>query len=294
MAAFFILPAFVLEAHASSGENGDPGAPESIHITILPEAISSTVTITDSTAGKASGEYTATGANGEGNGAANEQPTSGIIDITPRPEDEQPDDNGTEGEPPAIEFPPVVQPPPPEQTAPPRPFTPPGTGEVLDNATSDDGKEFFTITTPDENVFYLIIDRQRGTQNVYFLNAVTEADLLSLATIPERPEPPVAEPPPVVVVPEPTPEPLPEPEPESSGNGMMAIVVIIVLGAGGAGWYFKVYRPKQQGGVDTGEFDGEDYGDFDPYADDDENQPDYDSADWDSDDTAAGGDGEDK
>ena len=62
-----------------------------------------------------------------------------------------------------------------------RPFTPEGTGTVVDNATDGDGKEFFTITTPSENVFYLIIDRQRDGQNVYFLNAVTEKDLLALA-----------------------------------------------------------------------------------------------------------------
>ena len=53
---------------------------------------------------------------------------------------------------------------------------PGGTGTVIENATEEDGKEFYTIMTPDENVFYLIIDRQRNTENVYFLNAVTEAD----------------------------------------------------------------------------------------------------------------------
>lgn len=57
----------------------------------------------------------------------------------------------------------------------------------VDNATDADGKEFFTITTPAENVFYLVIDRQRETENVYFLNAVTEADLLALAEISEEP-----------------------------------------------------------------------------------------------------------
>ena len=46
-----------------------------------------------------------------------------------------------------------------------KPFTPEGTGTVVDNATDGDGKEFFTITTPSENVFYLIIDRQRDGQN---------------------------------------------------------------------------------------------------------------------------------
>ena len=48
------------------------------------------------------------------------------------------------------------------------PFTPNGTGTVVDNATDEDGKEFYTIQTADENVFYLVIDKQRGTENVYF------------------------------------------------------------------------------------------------------------------------------
>ena len=67
----------------------------------------------------------------------------------------------------------------PEETAEPNPFTPNGTGTVLDNATSEDEKEFYTIVTEDENVFYLVIDKQRDTENVYFLNAVTESDLMA-------------------------------------------------------------------------------------------------------------------
>ena len=84
----------------------------------------------------------------------------------------------------------------PEETATPNPFTPNGTGTVLDNATSEDEKEFYTIVTEDENVFYLVIDKQRDADNVYFLNAVTESDLMSLAepdteetTEPVEPEP---------------------------------------------------------------------------------------------------------
>ena len=49
----------------------------------------------------------------------------------------------------------------PEETATPNPFTPNGTGTVLDNATSEDEKEFYTIVTENENVFYLVIDKQR-------------------------------------------------------------------------------------------------------------------------------------
>lgn len=41
------------------------------------------------------------------------------------------------------------------------PFTPDGTGTVVDNATDEDGKEFYTITTADESVFYLVIDKQK-------------------------------------------------------------------------------------------------------------------------------------
>jgi len=166
----------------------------------------------------------------------------------------------------------------PEPTeAPAQPFTPEGTGTVLDNANDEDGKEFFTITTPDENVFYLIIDRQRATENVYFLNAVTEADLLSLATIPERPEPikiPIVIEPPVIVEAEPIPEPVAASTQNSSnGRGMLIIALVVAFVGGVAGWYFKIYLPKQHRNDSE-----EDYGDWesefedDAKADSEENQ----------------------
>lgn len=147
-----------------------------------------------------------------------------------------------------------------------KPFTPEGTGTVVDNATDGDGKEFFTITTPSENVFYLIIDRQRDGQNVYFLNAVTEKDLLALAE--KDPEPEVTEP---VMEPEPETEPPTEPEPEpepekTSGFPMGNILMIaaVLLAGGGAGYYFKIYRPKHEApDMDNEEYDYED----DPYGD---------------------------
>ena len=139
---------------------------------------------------------------------------------------------------------PVAETPPAEEPATPKPFTPEGTGTVVDNATDEDGKEFFTITTPSENVFYLVIDRQRTDNNVYFLNAVTEDDLLALAE--KSPEPEVSEP---TVQPEPDPEPVTEPEPEpkkesGSNMGSLLIVLAVLLVGGGIGYYFKVYRPK--------------------------------------------------
>ena len=155
----------------------------------------------------------------------------------------------------------------------PNPFTPDGTGTVVDNATDQDGKEFFTIMAADESVFYLVIDRQRETENVYFLNAVTVADLMALAepspeTVPE----PLPEP-----EPEPTTEPEPEPEPEKSGGAGTLLLVLAVLAiGGGAGWYFKIYRPKHQKVAEP----EEDYG-GDPY----DGPEDYDGeAPWDEDD----------
>lgn len=60
-------------------------------------------------------------------------------------------------------------------------FTPDGQASVTDIASEKDGKEFYTFATPEGNVFYLVIDGQRDSGNVYFLNAVTEQDLYALA-----------------------------------------------------------------------------------------------------------------
>ena len=155
----------------------------------------------------------------------------------------------------------------------PNPFTPDGQGTVVDNATDEDGKEFFTIMAADESVFYLVIDRQRETENVYFLNAVTVADLMALAEPSPEPVPePLPEP-----EPEPTPEPEPEPEPEKSGGAgvLLAVLGVLALG-GGAGWYFKIYRPKQQQAAGPGadydegagygeDYDGSEYDDLPPW-----------------------------
>ena len=156
----------------------------------------------------------------------------------------------------------------------PNPFTPDGTGTVVDNATDQDGKEFFTITTAEEAVFYLVIDRQRETENVYFLNAVTVADLMALAE--SSGEPAAPEPPPEPE-PEPTTTPEPEPVPEKKGGaGPLLLALAVVVIGGGAGWYFKIYRPKLQKAAEP----EEDYG-GDPY----DGPEDYDGeAPWDGDD----------
>ena len=160
-----------------------------------------------------------------------------------------------------------------------KPFTPEGTGTVVDNATDEDGKEFYTITTPSEHVFYLVVDKQRDSENVYFLDAVTEKDLLALAesdgadaagSTPSTPEAQTCtckvkcEPGAVdtacpmckndltgctAKAAEPSGEPAPEEpaktEPKSN-TGVIVILLLVVLGAGAVGYYVKIVKPKKE------------------------------------------------
>lgn len=161
-------------------------------------------------------------------------------------------------------------------------LTPDGQGTMLDNVSSADGKEFFTITTPAENIFYLVIDKQRDGENVYFLNAVTEADLMALAEsdtgkmagtgastgIPGLTEPASS---PAVCICKDKCVPgevntdcpacalnyreckgaertatTPQPQPDTGGSGSLVIVGIVLLAVMGAGYYFKIYKPKRE------------------------------------------------
>lgn len=173
-------------------------------------------------------------------------------------------------------------------------FTPDGTGTVLDEANSEDGeKQFYTITTEDGNVFYLVIDGKRDTDNVYFLNGVTEADLMALAQKGDGS---------VSVIPagetctctdkceagkvdtdcpvckndlsgctgkEVQKEEPDEPEPpkKDTGNvGTVVFIIIAVLAVGSIGYYVKIVRPKRQAEEDE-DLEDDGYGEgFDPDA----------------------------
>ena len=102
------------------------------------------------------------------------------------------------------------------------PLTPDGQGTVVDNATDSEGKEFFTVTTADESVFYLVIDRQKNGENVYFLNTVTVEDLMALAEANGENLTPTVTPEPE---PTPTPEPETESEPEAQSGGISLVLI---------------------------------------------------------------------
>lgn len=175
-------------------------------------------------------------------------------------------------------------------------FTPEGTGTVQDNVTSADDKQFYTITTEAGNVFYLIIDGKRDSNNVYFLNGVTESDLLALA---EKDGSSTTNSIPEVITctcsvkceagkvntscqvckndlngctakaAEVTPEPTEPEKPSSGGNNaaMLILAAVALLGVGGVGYYVKIVKPKREAADEDDDFEDDSYGEgFDPTA----------------------------
>ena len=58
----------------------------------------------------------------------------------------------------------------------------PGETKQGENGKLNQGKEFYTIQTASEKVFYLIIDRDGEEEAVYFLTEITENDLLNVTS----------------------------------------------------------------------------------------------------------------
>ena len=158
----------------------------------------------------------------------------------------------------------LLTPPVPAQPPVPNNITPEGQGALLDHLTNSDRVEFITIETPSGNVFYLIIDHTRSNNNVYFLNPVTEWDLLTLAaeadlvmpshifqapppnepTVAERP-PTTTETPPAVTEPAVTTEP-PSGNDGGGRGGLLIFMLIAGAAAFGVIYYLKILKPKKE------------------------------------------------
>ena len=128
------------------------------------------------------------------------------------------------------------------------PFSVAGNGQLLDDISDDETKQFLTVQTKNGNTFFMVIDRSRNSENVYMLSLIDENDLAEFI---EEEEPEPAEEKPAVVVEEPKPEPVqeePGPEPEKGGMGLGALLTVILLGAGSIGgyYYFKIWKPKRE------------------------------------------------
>ncbi len=147
-------------------------------------------------------------------------------------------------------------------------------------------KQFITVQTSGGNTFYIVIDYDKPVNEeeeqyqTYFFSVADEADLLAAMEAAGMEAPTCActvkcaagaintdcpvcatnmtECAGAAPEPEPTPDPEPVPEPESGSNmGTLLLIAAVALVGGGAGWYFKVYRPKHQ----RAEQPEEDYGD---------------------------------
>lgn len=166
-------------------------------------------------------------------------------------------------------------------------------------------KQFITVQTSGGNTFYIVIDYDKPVNEeeeqyqTYFFSVVDEADLLAAAEAAGVELPAcvctvkcaagdINTDCPVCAVnmsecvgtkaePEPVDEPEPaEPEPEQKSNtGTLLLILAVALIGGGAGWYFKVYRPKQQRAAETEEDYGDEletYDDTPPWDEEDEDE----------------------
>ena len=157
-------------------------------------------------------------------------------------------------------------------------FTTPGNGEVKDDITDDSTKEFLTVTTKNNNTFYIVIDRSATSQNVYMLSQIDENDLSefldkdSTATV-VTPQPDKSK----VVLDETNNEDVDKEatvDPEKTAStktnmGAMATILILALGGVAAYYYFKIYKPKKEEEEDD-QPEGLETGDLETVEDDEE------------------------
>ena len=158
------------------------------------------------------------------------------------------------------------------------PFSVPGNAQVQDDITNSKNKEFLTITTKNNNTFYLIIDRSANVDNVYMLSQIDENDLQEFLEEDSSASTIVDVTPEVVINEnthaEQTEQPATEsPEKDESASNLGALVAIFaaaILGVGAYG-YIKFIKPKKD--EDDGDDEGiEMIGESDPFEEDQESE----------------------
>lgn len=140
------------------------------------------------------------------------------------------------------------------------PFSVPGNGQLLDDKTDDDTKQFLTIQTKNGNTFFLVLDRSSHTENVYMLSMIDENDLAEFIKDTDMQGEKETETPQVVIpeteekVVETEPEGEQEKQPESVNTGAFLVLALLLMGGIGGFYYLKVVKPKKE----EEEADGED------------------------------------
>ena len=168
---------------------------------------------------------------------------------------------------------------------------------------AEPGKEFYTIQTATDKVFYLIIDRDGEQEMVYFLTEITENDLLNVTSdnsetlpknsaalesaipvtdgaLPNNNTEPLEEPEQTEEVEgteENTEETEQEPEEKAEPNPMISYVLIGGLAVAfiGGAYYFKVVRKKKEDFIEDEDEDEEDEEEVFENEDEDESDDDF-------------------
>lgn len=132
------------------------------------------------------------------------------------------------------------------------PFSVPGNGQLVDDKTDDDTKQFLTIQTKNGNTFFLVLDRSSNTENVYMLSMIDKNDLAEFtegtpAVTEQETETPQ------VVIPEQEEtqeetelETEPEEQPEGRNSGALLALALLLAGGIGGFYYLKVVKPKKE------------------------------------------------
>ena len=155
--------------------------------------------------------------------------------------------------------------------------------DTSDKNTIED-KQFITVESKNGNVFYIIIDRSGDTDNVYFLNAVDESDLMALmeeeqkaeltavCTCADKCEIGAVDENCAVcskditkcigkeTVPEEEKDKETKEKQKKSGNPLAFLIILAILGGGGAFYWFKIKNKKSstKGTSDPSDYEDDD------------------------------------
>ena len=121
-----------------------------------------------------------------------------------------------------------------------------------------DARQFITFKTKSGKTFHLIINYDEEGQNVMLLTEVSEDDLLNMVEAKEKPKEEVKKieevPPPTEATKEEPVKDEPKKKEESKGAGLYIFLGLLVMAVVGAGYYFKIYKKKQEKSEDDEDY----------------------------------------
>ena len=121
-----------------------------------------------------------------------------------------------------------------------------------------DARQFITFKTKSGKTFHLIINYDEEGQNVVLLTEVSEDDLLNMVEAREKPKEEVKKieevPPPTEATKEEPVKDEPKKKEESKGARLYIFLGLLVMAVVGAGYYFKIYKKKQEESEDDEDY----------------------------------------